>query len=264
FYDDEFDAAMRSRLSLENELRTALATDQLILHYQPRIELDSGAIKSVEALVRWVHPTKGLLKPAEFLPLLEESQMGQALFEWVLERACRQAKRWQRQRTPRRVAVNISPQALERGDLAATVKAALSRHDLHPGLLEIEVSERTALATLEASVMRLAEMREMGVHVALDDFGIAQSSLTHLRELPLDGLKIDRSFVTKLDAKAPGADVDLLRAIIALGKSLKLRITAEGIETREQNSLLRSLRCDDGQGFLFSQPVPPEYVPAFA
>ena len=264
FFDDEFDAAMRSRLSLESELRTALATDQLILHYQPRIELDSGAIKSVEALVRWVHPTKGLLKPAEFLPLLEESQMGQALFEWVLERACRQAKRWQRQRTPRRVAVNISPQALERGDLAATVKAALSRHDLHPGLLEIEVSERTALATLEASVMRLAEMREMGVHVALDDFGIAQSSLTHLRELPLDGLKIDRSFVTKLDAKAPGADVDLLRAIIALGKSLKLRITAEGIETREQNSLLRSLRCDDGQGFLYSQPVPPEYVPAFA
>lgn len=264
FYDDEFDAAMRSRLGLETELRTALAAEQLILHYQPRIELDSGAIKSVEALVRWVHPTRGLLKPAEFLPLLEESQLGHALFEWVLERACKQAKRWQRQRTPRRVAVNISPQALERGDLAATVKAALARHDLHPGLLEIEVSERTALATLEASVMRLAEMREMGVHVALDDFGIAQSSLTHLRELPLDGLKIDRSFVTKLDAKAPGADVDLLRAIIALGKSLKLRITAEGIETREQNSLLRSLRCDDGQGFLFSQPVPPEYVPAFA
>src|SRR5690606_451122 len=120
---------------------------QLILHYQPRIELDSGAISSVEALVRWVHPQRGLLKPAEFLPLLDESQLGQELFEWVLERACLQARRWQRQRTPRRVAVNISPQALERHDLAATVKSALARHDLHPGLLEIEVSERTAVDT---------------------------------------------------------------------------------------------------------------------
>src|SRR5690606_25475918 len=202
--------------------------------------------------------------PAEFLPLVDEVQLGQSLFEWVLERACQQAKRWQDGLTTRRVAVNISPQALERHDLAATVKSALARHDLHPGLLEIEVSERTAVDTLAANVQRLAEVREMGVHVSLDDFGMAQSSLTHLRELPLDGLKIDRSFINKLGDRTPGEDVDLLRAIIALGKSLRLRVTAEGIETRQQNSLLRSLRCDDGQGFLFSQPVPPEYVPAFA
>ena len=264
FHDRDLDRRMRERLDLEDEVKRALAGDQLILHYQPRIELDSGAISSVEALVRWVHPARGLLKPAEFLPLIDESQLGHDLFEWVLERACRQARRWQRQRTPKRVAVNISPQALERHDLAATVKAALARHDLHPGLLEVEVSERTAVETLAANVLRLAELREIGVHVALDDFGMAQSSLTHLRELPLDGLKIDRSFITKLGDGTPGEDVDLLRAIIALGKSLRLRVTAEGIETRQQNSLLRSLRCDDGQGFLFSQPVPPEYVPAFA
>jgi len=264
FYDGKLDRRMRERQALEAEVNDALTGEQLILHYQPRIELESGAISSVEALVRWLHPTRGLLKPAEFLPLIEESQLGHALFEWVLERACRQARRWQWQRTPRRVAVNICQQALERHDLAATVKAALARHDLHPGLLEIEVSERTAVETLTANIQRLAEIREMGVHVALDDFGIAQSSLTHLRDLPLDGLKIDRSFITKLGDKTPGEDVDLLRAIIALGKSLRLRVTAEGIETREQNHLLRRLRCDDGQGFLFSQPVPAEYVPAFA
>ncbi len=264
FADDGFDGAMRARIALESELRKALAEDELVLHYQPRVELDSGAIHSVEALVRWVHPTRGLLKPADFLPMVEEAQLGPDLFAWVLERACRQAKRWQRQRTPRRVAVNVGPQALEQDDFATVVQRALGRYDLHPGLLELEISERTAYATLAASAARLAEVREMGVHVALDDFGVAHSSLTQLRELPLDGLKIDRSFVTKLGDDTPGEDLDLLRAIIALGKSLHLRVTAEGIETKEQNSLLRSLKCDDGQGFLFSQPVPAEYVPAFA
>ncbi|HEX7038637.1 MAG TPA: EAL domain-containing protein [Trueperaceae bacterium] len=264
FAGDEVDLLMSDRVRTEAELREALAADQLVLHYQPRIDLATGSIDSVEALVRWLHPERGLVKPADFLPLVEEVQLGQALFEWVLERACRQAKRWQDERVPRRVAVNISPQALERHDLAATVKAALQRHDLHPALLEIEVSERTALATLEANVERLGGLREMGVRVALDDFGVAQASLQHLRELPLDGLKIDRSFVAKLGDQAPGEDVDLLRAIIGIGKSLRLRVTAEGVETRAQNALLRSLRCDEGQGYLFSQPVPAEYVPVVA
>src|SRR5690606_23133717 len=264
FFDDEVDAAMRGRLMLEEEVKGAITSDQLVLHYQPRIDLGSGAIDSVEALVRWVHPERGLLKPAEFLPLVDEVQLGQSLFEWVLERACQQAKRWQDGLTTRRVAVNISPQALERHDLAATVKAALQRHDLHPGLLEIEVSEKTALETLEANIDHLRELRAMGVRVALDDFGVAQASLSHLRELPLDGLKIDRSFVSKIGDRAPGADIDLIRAIIGIGKSLRLRVTAEGIETRAQNALLRSLKCDEGQGYLFGQPVPAEYVPAVA
>src|SRR5690606_10030495 len=158
----------------------------------------------------------------------------------------------------------IGKQALERSDLVAVIKSALARHDLHPGLLEIEVSERTAVASLAANVQPLAEVRRMGVHVALDDFGVAQSSLTQLRDLPLDGLKIDRSFVSRLGERPPGEDIDLLRAMISLGKSLKLRVTAEGIETREQNRVLRTLHCDEGQGFLYSQPVPAEYVPAFA
>lgn len=269
FYDKRLEQRMRERTALETEVKEALSRDQLILHYQPRIELDSGAISSVEALVRWLHPTKGLLKPAEFLPLIYDSRLGFKLFEWVLERSCSQARRWQHQRTPRRVAVNVGQQALERPELLDTIKETLSRHDLHPGLLEIEVSERLAVDTLMGSADALAAIRSMGVHVALDDFGVAKSSLSQLRELPLDGLKIDRSFVSPLgetpsETHQAGEDVDLLRAIISLGKSLRLRVTAEGIETREQNSLLRSLRCDEGQGFLYSQPVPAEYVPAFA
>ncbi len=264
FFDSELDDAMRSRLALEHEVRRALDEDQLVLHYQPRVQLDNGAIHSVEALVRWGHPTRGLLRPADFVPLVEEAQLGLQLFEWVVERACRQAKRWQRQRTPRRVAVNISPSTLENGDLATVVQSMLSRYDLHPGLLELEISERTGHETLAASSGTLAEVRAMGVHVALDDFGMAHSSLTQLRGLPLDGLKIDRSFISQIDSRTPSEEIDLLRAIIALGKSLRLRVTAEGIETKEQNNLLRSLQCDDGQGFLFSQAVPAEYVPAFA
>lgn len=264
FFDSELDDAMRSRLALEHELSRALEQDQLVLHYQPRVQLDNGAIHSVEALVRWSHPSRGLLKPADFVPLVEEAQLGPQLFEWVVERACRQAKRWQRQRTPRRVAVNVSPSMLEGGDLASVVQSMLGRYDLHPGLLELEISERTGHETLAAGSRTLAEVRAMGVHVALDDFGVAHSSLTQLRGLPLDGLKIDRSFISQIDSRTPNEEIDLLRAIIALGKSLRLRITAEGIETKEQNNLLRSLRCDDGQGFLYSRPVPAEYVPAFA
>ncbi len=264
FYRQGFDAAMRERASLEKELRRALLEDQLVLHYQPRVELQTGSITSVEALVRWAHPERGLLKPAAFVPLAEEARLGADLFGWVLERACAQAKRWQQQRTSRRVAVNVSPQALEDEDFTRRVQGALTRYDLHPGLLEIEINEQTGASALEAADPHLHELRSMGVHVALDDFGVANASLSLVRGMPLDGLKIDRSFVGRLGARDVGEDVELIRAIIALGKSLRLTVTAEGIETREQNSLLRNLACDEGQGFLFSQAVPAEYVPAFA
>lgn len=264
FYRAGFDAAMRERAALEQELRRAVLEDELVLHYQPRVELQSGSITSVEALVRWAHPQRGLLKPADFVPLAEEAHLGSELFAWVLERACGQAKRWQQQRTSRRVAVNVSPQALEDEDFTRRIQDALTRYDLHPGLLEIEINERTGTSTLSAAGDQLRELRGMGVHVALDDFGVAYSSLSQLRGMPLDGLKIDRSFVERLGGRDVGEDVELVRAIIALGKSLRLTVTAEGIETREQNSLLRTLACDEGQGFLFSQAVPAEYVPAFA
>ncbi len=264
FFEVSFDEAMRRRTGLENDVRRAITEDQLVLHYQPRVELETGTITSVEALVRWLHPGRGLLKPAEFLPMVDEAQLGSTLFSWVLDRACAQAKRWQQQRTPRRVAINVSPQALVVDDFTMQIQTALSRFDLHPALLEIEINERTGSDVLEAADHRLREVRAMGVHVALDDFGVAYSSLAQLRGMPLDGLKIDRSFVGGIDGSAAGEHVALVRAIVALGKSLGLTVTAEGIETREQNTVLRSMQCDQGQGYLFSQAVPAEYVPAFA
>lgn len=263
FHGRAFDEAMREQAGLERQLRRALLEDQLVLHYQPRVALQTGAVTSVEALVRWAHPERGLLKPAEFLPLAEEARLGGELFEWVLERACRQARSWQQQRTARRVAVNVGPQALAEEGFTRLVQDALTRHDLHPALLELEIDERAGRSALDDAGDRLGALRAMGVHVALDDFGVAYASLAQLRGMPLDGLKIDRSFVGRL-GPADGNDVDLVRAIIALGKSLRLTVTAEGIETREQNALLRTLSCDEGQGFLFSQAVPAEYVPAFA
>lgn len=264
FFEPSFDAAMRRRTGLEQDLRRAIDDDQLVLHYQPRVALETGSINSVEALVRWLHPERGLLKPLEFLPMVDEAQLGVKLFAWTLDRACAQSKRWQQQRTPRRVAVNVSPQALLSEDFEPLIQAALSRFDLHPGLLEIEINERTGADALEAADHHLREVRAMGVHIALDDFGVAYSSLTQLRAMPLDGLKIDRSFVGNLGNDDTTEDAELVRAIIALGKSLRLTVTAEGIETREQNSMLRTMQCDQGQGFLFSQAVPAEYVPAFA
>jgi len=264
FHAGGFDAAMRQRASLVRDLRRAVLEDQLVLHYQPKVELNSGAISSVEALVRWAHPERGLLKPAEFVPVAEEARLGAELFGWVLEGACRQAMRWQQQRTSRRVAINASAQALEDPRLTARIKDALTRYDLHPGLLEIEINERAGPDVLEAAGDKLRELRGIGVRVALDDFGVERGSLSQLRGMPLDGLKIDRSFVGRLGGQDAEADLELVRAIIGLGKSLHLRVTAEGIETRQQNVLLRTLACDDGQGFLFSQAVPAEYVPAFA
>lgn len=264
FHAGSFDAAMRQRASMVRELRRAVLEDQLVLHYQPKVELESGAISSVEALVRWAHPERGLLKPAEFLPVVEEARLEVELFGWVLEGACRQAMRWQQQRTSRRVAINAGPQALEDPGLPARVKDALTRYDLHPGRLEIEINERVAPDVLESAVDRLRELRSIGVRVALDDFGVERGSLAQLRAMPLDGLKIDRSFVGRLGGQDGDEELELVRAMIGLGKSLHLRVTAEGIETRAQNAVLRTLACDDGQGFLFSQAVPAEYVPAFA
>lgn len=264
FYDDRVDAGVRSQMALERELTRALLEEQLVLHYQPRVQLASGAVNSVEALLRWRHPMRGLLRPAEFVQLYEESQLGVRLFDWVLERALNQARRWQRLRTTRRVSVNVSPSVLASGEISSRVREALSRYDLHPALLELEISERTLQGTLEKAAAELEIIRGMGVKVALDDFGVANSSFALLKGLPLDGLKIDRSFILRLDDDSKQEEIDLLRAMIALGKSLQLRVTAEGIETKEQSSLLRQLKCDEGQGFLFSHPVPAEYVPAFA
>ena len=257
FADPELDAAVRVRVGRERALHAAFTDDQFVLHYQPRVRLEGDGVTGVEGLVRWNHPTEGLLPPAAFLADVERARLGDALFERVLDRATKQAAQWYRAGTPRRVAVNVSPEVLEREDLARLVHRALDRAALHPGLLELEIHERTGRRTWERCAGRLRELRAMGVQVALDDFGVADTNLAQLRELPLDALKIDRAFVARIDAGSRrSADVELLRAMITLGQGLGLTVVAEGVETVTQRDQLRSLACDEAQGFLYAPARP--------
>ncbi|MBA2666956.1 MAG: EAL domain-containing protein [Trueperaceae bacterium] len=260
FADLDVEAAVQERSTVERELREAFSGEQFVLHYQPRIRLADGRSAGVEALVRWVHPERGLLPPAAFLPQLVRAQLSDALFEWVLKKAVEQATAWREAGTPRRVAVNIGAEALERPDLEHLVRRTLDAAQLHPGLLELELHEHTRASALEQGIDALAAVRRMGVHVALDDFGVADTNLSLLRVMPLDTLKIDRSFVSRIGEGADPCDVDMLRAMVALGHSLRLIVVAEGIETPLQRTRLEGFAVHEGQGHLFSQAVPPEYA----
>jgi diguanylate cyclase (GGDEF)-like protein/PAS domain S-box-containing protein len=260
FADAEVDAAVQERSTIERELRTAFHEGQFVLHYQPRVRLADGTSSGVEALVRWVHPERGLLPPGAFLAQLHRAQLSDVLFEFVLERAVAQAAEWREAGTPRRVAVNVGVEVFERDDLPHLVRHALDRAQLHPGLLELELHERTGASALEQGLGALAAIRGMGVQVALDDFGIADTNLSLLRVMPLDSLKIDRSFVSRIGPDASPNDVDLLRAMVALGHSLRLTVVAEGIETPLQRQRLEAFTVHEGQGHLFSQPLPAPYA----
>ncbi len=256
FHDPAIDAAVRARMGFERSLQAAFAHDELVLHYQPRVGLGDGSVHSVEALVRWEHPERGLLPPAAFLPALEGARLGDALFEHVLARAAQQAAQWHQAGTPRRVAVNVGPEGLERDDLARLVARTLDRWSLHPGLLELEIHERTGRRSWERAAGRLNELRSMGVQVALDDFGVADTNLAQLRELPLDALKIDRSFVARVGDGAQTTDLEMVRAMVALGRGLGLTVVAEGVETHAQRERLRSFDCHEAQGFLYAPARP--------
>lgn len=252
-------ARLRARENTEAALRNALANDELVLHYQPRMDIRSGELAGVEALVRWLHPSKGLLKPHAFLPSLEAAGLDPELFRWVLPRALAQAASWRAADHPCRVAVNVGWQTLEHPDFERWVRGELERMDLNPALLELELTEGTPVAVFERHVRTLASLRESGVRISLDDFGVATASLSQLQRLPLDGLKIDKRFIDRLVAGSKG-DREMVRAIIAIGKSLDLTVVAEGIETDAQRNILRTLRCDEGQGYLYSQAVPADFV----
>ena len=262
FADAALDEAASTRLALERDLRRAFAENEFVLHYQPRVHLADGHAAAVEALVRWRHPERGLLLPHEFLPGLFRARLGDALFEWVLDRAVAQAARWREEGASRRVSINVGPELLERRDFSQLVRAALERHQLHPGLLELELHEETGALALERGVDQLAAVRRHGVAVSLDDFGAASLDLVQLRDLPLDTLKIDKSFVARVGDGAASSDIDLLRAMVAIGHGLGLTVVAEGIETTAQRNRVESMSVDEGQGFLFSHAVPPDLVPS--
>jgi diguanylate cyclase (GGDEF)-like protein/PAS domain S-box-containing protein len=254
FYDRAMGAQALDRLILESSLRRAIERDEFVLHYQPRVDVASGSVVGAEALIRWQHPERGLLLPAQFIPLVESTGMDVAVGEWVIKAACRQAARWIEQGlgvVP--VAVNLTSTHLGESSLPRLVARTLDEYRLPAGCLEVEVTESILLAESERSAEIAAELDAMGVRLSIDDFGTGYSSLSYLKRLPIHALKIDRSFVR--DIVSDPDDEAIVSAIIALAHNLKLQVVAEGVETSEQLAFLRARRCDAYQGYLTSQPV---------
>jgi diguanylate cyclase (GGDEF)-like protein len=262
FFNAGMSVFSRERLDLERDLRRALPLQQFEVHYQPKIDIASGRTNSVEALLRWRHPTRGLVGPGEFIPLAEESGLMLGIGEWVLREACRQARRWQDEGLPfLRIAVNISPIHFLQPKFLEIVRAALSDHGVEPKYLEIELTETTVMDHAESSVQILEELSRMGVLVSIDDFGTGYSSMSYLRRFPIDKLKIDRSFIKDLTRNSDASSI--VKAIISLAHSLRLKVVAEGVETAQQLEQLRELGCDQFQGFFRSAAVLPGEIQKF-
>ena len=255
YYKPEMNARAAHNLHLESELRRAFERDEFELRFQPKVGVASGEITGVEALLRWRHPERGLLNPAEFMHVLEETGLVVRAGAWVLDSVCRELKRW-RSRGVRQVpvSVNISARQFRDANLAREIRAVLGRHGVEPGLLEIEITETSLMSGESQVVATLAELKSLGVRVAIDDFGTEYSSLSYLRRFPIDIVKIDRSFVSEIPENRE--DAAIARAIISMVHSLGLSVVAEGVETRGQLGFLAVLNCDEVQGFLFARPMP--------
>jgi EAL domain-containing protein (putative c-di-GMP-specific phosphodiesterase class I) len=262
-----FDEVMRGRaldrLRVENDLRRALERDELELYYQPVVSLRQGSIVSVEALLRWHHPERGLVTPEGFIPVAEEIGLIKEIGQWVLEHACTQGARWYASRpdaAPIGMSVNLSPVELAHGDLPATVAALLRGTGLDPSCLSLEITEHVLLEESKDVVDRLHALASIGVQIVLDDFGTGYSSLAYLTRLPIDTIKVARSFVQALSPEPPGGAVT--EAIVSMARALSLDVVAEGVETETQVKELRRLGCELAQGYYFSEPVPAEKITA--
>ena len=258
FFETEMDSEQRERRLIEADLRGAIAKNELVLHYQPLVNATDGQPTGFEALVRWNHPTRGLVPPADFITIAEQSDLIVDIGDWTINEACMAATAWPEHLT---VAVNLSARHFRRSDIGRVVQRALSLSGLAPRRLEIEITEGLLIENPEEVIEKLAEIRALGVTVAMDEFGTGYSSLSYLLKFPFDKIKIDRSFV-EASSNDPIAR-DIMRAIASMAKTLKLRITAEGVETAEQVEFLSEIACHQLQGYYFARPLAPADLPAY-
>jgi EAL domain-containing protein (putative c-di-GMP-specific phosphodiesterase class I) len=255
-FDGEMHASAVAQLRLETDLRRALERGEFVIHYQPIVSLDTGRIMSFEALLRWEHPQRGLLYPADFIQAAEETGLIVPLGWWVLTEACRQTRRWQTlfpTDPPVGISINISGKVFMKPDMAGRLLRLLAEEGLSPGSVRLEITESALMDHEEAALLELNRLREAEVELHLDDFGTGYSSLSYLQRFSYNTLKIDRSFVRHMTE--PGETAAIVKAIVGLGKMLNMNVIAEGVETREQLYRLRELDCPEAQGFWFSEPL---------
>ena len=255
FFKSGMNVRAVERQSIEESLRRALEYQEFTLHYQPKINLKTGDITGAEALIRWTHPIRGIVSPAQFIPVAEDCGLILPIGIWVLHEACKQAREWMDAGLPiRTIAVNISGMQFRNDNFLHDVFAILSETGLDPACLELELTESVLIKRADTAASVLRSLRSRGVQIAIDDFGTGYSSLSYLTKFPIDALKIDQSFVRQIST-TPG-DVNIVTAVISMGRSLKLRVVAEGVETQEELSFLQSHSCEEAQGYYFSRPVP--------
>jgi EAL domain-containing protein (putative c-di-GMP-specific phosphodiesterase class I) len=259
FYRLTMNERAMERLNLENDLRKALARDELLLHFQPKVGIESGKVVGMEALIRWQHPEIGMVSPAEFIPMAEETGLIVPIGEWVLQAACAQINAWQAQGlAPIPVSVNISSQQFQHQELLITIGRLLESSGIPPERLMLEITESVIMQNTDSTFDILNTLTAMGLRLLIDDFGTGYSSLSYLKRLPVFAIKIDRSFIN--DIATNPDDAAIIKAIIAMAQNLKLKVVAEGVETEEQLAFLRDEQCDVMQGYLFSRPLPAEEV----
>jgi EAL domain-containing protein (putative c-di-GMP-specific phosphodiesterase class I) len=257
FHTQKMTEMIAGKLTLENQLRQALDNEEFVLHYQPKVNLTSGKLTGAEALIRWNDPRTGLVPPGRFIPILEETGLIHDVGRWALRQAIEDYLRWRRAGLAAvRIAVNVSPLQLRHRGFIDEIKQAISIDAQAAAGLELEITESVIMEDIKGNIASLQAIRALGVTIAIDDFGTGFSSLSYLAKLPVDTLKIDRSFVVDMTVASEG--LALVSTIIILAHSLKLKVVVEGVETEEQSRLLRLVNCDEMQGFLFSRPVPAE------